>query len=104
MGVRAVFAKSYARIHKRNLINFGIIPFTFDSPKVYDGIDEGNRLKIPRLRERIKRGESKIPVKNLTSNSIFKVNLDLSERSREIILAGGLLNLLNQKYSQVKRK
>lgn len=104
LGVRAVFAKSYARIHKRNLINFGIIPFAFDSPKVYDGIDEGNRLKIPRLRERIKRGESKIPVKNLTSNSIFKVNLDLSERSREIILAGGLLNLLNQKYSQVKRK
>ncbi|RJS82444.1 aconitate hydratase [Candidatus Bathyarchaeota archaeon] len=104
LGIRAVFAKSYARIHKRNLINFGIIPFTFNSPKAYELIDEGDMLKIDVLRERIRRGDDRIPVENVTSNSTFTVNLDLSERSREIILAGGLLNLLNKKYSQTKRR
>ena len=104
LGIRAVFAKSYARIHKRNLINFGIIPFTFNSPKAYELVDEGDMLKIDMLRERIRRGDDRIPVENVTSNSTFTVNLDLSERSREIILAGGLLNLLNKKYSQTKRR
>jgi len=61
-------------------------------------------LKIDALRERIRRGDDRIPVENVTSNSTFTVNLDLSERSREIILAGGLLNLLNKKYSQTKRR
>ncbi|MCD6530168.1 aconitate hydratase [Candidatus Bathyarchaeota archaeon] len=103
LGVRAVFAKSYARIHKRNLINFGIIPFTFDSPEVYDQVCERDTLRISMLQERIKRGDTVIPVKNLTSNSTFKAKLDVSERSREIILAGGLLNLLKKRFHVKQR-
>ncbi|MCD6383603.1 MAG: aconitate hydratase [Thermoplasmata archaeon] len=86
LGVKAVLAKSFARIHRANLINFGILPLIFADPSDYDGVEQGHKLLIPTesLSERME-------VKNLTTGKTIEGLLDLSEREMEIIKAGGKL-------------
>jgi aconitate hydratase len=91
LGVKGVITKSFARIHMANLINSGIIPMTFVDEADYDSIGEGDEIVIENAREQIKNGKELI-VKNRTKNKDFKVNVALSGRQVEIILAGGLLN------------
>lgn len=98
LGVKAVIAKSYARIHKQNLINFGVAPLTFTSSGAYDRIGSGDFLKMSELRKRIEEGDREIVVEGLTRGFVFKTSLDISERSRRILLAGGLLNFINERY------
>lgn len=95
LGVKAVIAKSFARIHRANLVNFGILPLTFANPADYAGIDEGDELDIASARTAIK-GSPTLVVKNQTKGSLFEVRHDLSERQEEIVLAGGMLNLMKQ--------
>ena len=90
LGVKAVIVKSFARIHLANLVNAGIVPLTFVNEADYDTIDQMDELEIPDVRELI--GKSEITVVNKTKGTSFAVNCQVSERQRDIILAGGLLN------------
>jgi aconitate hydratase len=96
MGVKAVIAKSFERIHTANLINFGIVPLTFKNEADYDTIEQGDSLEIPNIREKIGSGEPLI-VKNTTKGVEYMVDYDLSERAKEIVLAGGMLSLIKNK-------
>lgn len=91
LGVKAVIAKSFARIHAANLINAGIVPLTFEKDADYDGIDQMDELRLPEIRKAIAEG-GEIVVENLTKGTTFPVRCELSKRQREMLLAGGLLN------------
>ena len=91
LGVKAVLAKSFARIHMANLINNGILPLTFVNEADYDKIDQGDVLKITGVRENVKDKEI-FTVKDETKGESFEVELSISPRLREMLLAGGLLN------------
>lgn len=90
LGIRAVVAKSFARIHWSNLINSGILPLEFSDPEDYDRISQGDRLSFPALRGEISDG-STITVANLATGKTFFATVSLSKRQRGIILDGGLL-------------
>ncbi|MEM3183514.1 MAG: aconitate hydratase [Nitrososphaerota archaeon] len=96
LGVKAVIAKSLARIHKENLINFGIIPLTFKDPSDYDKIDVGDELEIPKLAEAVRKGEQ-IKIINKTKGMEFVTTYSLIERQKEVLLAGGLLPYIKGK-------
>ena len=91
LGVKAVVAKSFARIHAANLINAGIVPLTFEKDADYDGIDQMDELRLPDIRKAIAEG-GEIVVENRTKGTKFPVRCELSKRQREMLLAGGLLN------------
>lgn len=91
LGVRAVLVKSFARIHKANLINTGILPLTFKNEADYDKIDEMDELSLPDVLNEMKNG-SEVTVVNKSKDYTFKAVLDISARAREILAAGGLLN------------
>jgi aconitate hydratase len=90
LGVRAKIAKSFARIHKANLCNFGILPLLFNDPKDYERVKRGTRLVFPDIRARLERGDQEIPVES--DGFTFMTLLDVSERQRQSLLAGGTLN------------
>ncbi|MHA2227184.1 MAG: aconitate hydratase [Candidatus Hodarchaeales archaeon] len=92
LGLKAVIVKSFARIHWQNLINFGILPLTFDNKDDYYTIKEGDVLTIPNIRETITNG-SDIRVENKKINETFRVNHVMSDRQIKAILAGSLLSL-----------
>ncbi|KUK10318.1 MAG: Aconitate hydratase [Clostridia bacterium 41_269] len=95
LGIKAVIAKSFARIHKANLVNFGIIPLTFISEEDYQNLEQGDELTIENIKEQLY--SKKITVKNLTKGYSFEVTHDLTPRLIEIILKGGLLNYIKSK-------
>ena len=90
LGVQVKLVKSFARIHKANLINFGIIPLTFADPDDYEHMKLGATVEIPEIRQKISAGESDFTV--LIDAKPVRAVLDVSGRHREILLAGGLLN------------
>ena len=90
LGIRCVVAKSFARIHAANLINFGILPLTFDDPDDYDKFAEGDDLMIDGYRSAIESGSS-LTLTDKTSGATAKLIINLTERQRGIILSGGLL-------------
>jgi len=96
LGVKAVIAKTFERIHSANLINFGIVPLTFKTETDYDQIDQGDEIKIENIREAISQNKPLV-VKNLTKNKDIQVNYTLSQRQRNIILAGGMLAYIKNK-------
>lgn len=91
LGIKAVIVKSFARIHMANLINAGIIPMTFENEADYDKIDMNDELKFEGLKSALTEKEV-YTVKNITKNFEFKVKFDLSQRQRDMLIAGGLLN------------
>ena len=99
LGVKAVLVKSFARIHRANLINAGILPLCFVDEADYDHIALGDKLSISGVIEDIKNG-NELTVKNLTNGSEIKVSCELSERAKEIVLAGGLLSYTKEKLSK----
>ncbi len=88
LGVKAVIAKSIERIHRANLINFGIVPFTFVDPKDYDKIAAGDRLELKGIRAAVE-GDGVLTVKG--PKGAFSVKTTLSDREKHLILCGGLL-------------
>ncbi|MCL0107225.1 aconitate hydratase [Thermodesulfovibrionales bacterium] len=90
LGIQAVISKSFARIHRANLINFGVLPLLFKAEEDYDRIKNGDRLLIRDVPDAI-RGEQRFMSENLTREYTFEVVSDLSEREKELILHGGLL-------------
>jgi aconitate hydratase len=91
LGVQAVLVKSFARIHRSNLINAGILPLTFANEADYERIAQGDSLKIENLVEAVKNG-SDILLKNETNGAEIVCKCELSERAKAIVLAGGLLS------------
>ena len=96
LGVRAVIAKSLERIHAANLINFGILPLTFARENDYDAVDQGDDLEIAGIRKAILDGGNLL-VQNKTKGTTFEASCLLSTRQKQIILAGGALNVRSQK-------
>lgn len=99
LGIKAVIAKSFARIHRANLINFGIMPLIFTNPEDYEKVERGDILKLNGLIESIK-GEQQYEVINLSKKNSFKVYSNLNERERELLLSGGLLPYVRKKVIQ----
>ncbi|GAB4443621.1 MAG: aconitate hydratase [bacterium] len=93
LGVKAVIAKSFARIHRSNLINFGILPLVFENPLDYENIDMDDQLAIENYKEALLKNLS-FNIRNITKNTVFSVKANLTERQAEIILKGGLLNFV----------
>jgi aconitate hydratase len=100
LGVRAKIVKSFARIHKSNLCNFGIVPLTFKDQSDYDTIMKGMKVVIPEVRKRIERGDREIPVE-VDGRTIMTV-LDVSDHQRKHLLAGGTLNYVKQELMRGK--
>jgi len=96
LGLKAVIAKTFARIHWANLVNFGILPLTFVNEADYDGIDQGDRLRIVDAAAALRRGDETVTVRNETKGTSFQAKLGMTPRQREIVLAGGLLNHVRQ--------
>ncbi len=92
LGVRAKIVKSYARIHKSNLCNFGIIPLTFKDPKDYNRVNKGMKVVFPGIRRRIEQGDREMPAE--VDGQIIITVLDVSARQRKHLLAGGALNFV----------
>jgi len=92
LGLRAVVAKAFARIHGQNLVNFGVAPLLFCDASDHDVIEQGDVLRIQGLREGLERGEDAFTVRNVTRDSSFQVRHDLSDRQVRVLLAGGLVN------------
>ncbi len=91
LGVRAIVAKSFARIHRQNLINFGILPLTFRHQSDWDLVEQGHELRLDRLHDQIR--SDVVVMADVTTGRSFELEHDLSDRDRQIIMAGGLLNL-----------
>ena len=92
LGIRVVAVKSFARIHKANLVNVGILPVEFVDSDGFDKIDAGDSLEIAGIRTTLEKGENSLVIRNTTKNIDIPVTYELSERERKIMLAGGLLN------------
>jgi aconitate hydratase len=90
LGIRCVIAKSFARIHKANLINAGILPLTFQNPEDYEFLNEGNALKLADLKESLLTGKFTVSIGN--TGKTIEANCETTERERRILLCGGLLN------------
>ena len=91
LGVKAVIAKSFARIHAANLVNSGILPMSFDNEADYDTIDLSDELLIENAKSQLTSGDV-IVVKNVTKSLEYKMNIALSPRQKDMLLAGGLIN------------
>lgn len=99
LGIKAVIAKSFARIHRANLINFGILPLIFVNPEDYEKVEQGDMLKISDLTAEVK-GSQKYLVFNESKNISFEVYSNLNNREKELILSGGLLPYVRKKVIQ----
>ena len=94
LGVRGVIAKSFARIHHANLVNFGLLPMVFEDPANYDAIDQGDELAIEGATEGV--DLASLTVHNRAKGTSFKVKMSLTDRQKALIRAGGLLPYTRQ--------
>lgn len=100
LGVKAVLVKSFARIHRSNLINAGIIPLTFKNEDDYDKISLGDELLLDSIKAEIEKGNTEIIIENKTTGDEIPVMCELSGRAKDIILSGGLLNYTKMKLDK----
>ena len=98
LGIKGVITKSFARIHKANLINSGIIPMTFINEKDYDEVDLLDELELRNLNENLYNGV--LEITNITKCNTFKVKIELSRKEIEIIKAGGKLNYIKNQVNE----
>lgn len=96
LGIRAKLAKSFARIHKANLINFGILPLTFSDPNDYELVSSDDRIRFEGVRAAVEQGKEELIAELLPSGRKMLLRLDVTDRERKILLAGGLINLAGQ--------
>ena len=95
-GVKAVLAKSFARIHRDNLLNYAVLPLAFINEADYDTLDPEDQLEIRDVRQRLEDGATRIPVYNRTKKTTIETALELTDRERQIVLAGGLLRYVGK--------
>jgi aconitate hydratase len=99
LGLRLVIAKSFARIHQQNLVNFGVLPVTFDDPTLYDHLEEGDMLRIADIRQQLARSPQDFRLKALIDGKdfVFTVSHALSNREIDVLLAGGITNWIRER-------
>ena len=95
-----MLVKSFARIHRANLVNAGILPLTFVNESDYDKISEGDKLELANIRADITAGKQEITLVNKTTGDNISVLCELTERQKDIILAGGLLDYTRENLSK----
>jgi aconitate hydratase len=95
LGIRAVIAKSFARIHRRNLISQGILPLRFEDESDYDKFEQGQKWELPEIRHRLENGDEEVPLKKVADE--ITLLAEYSQRERDILLAGGILRQLREK-------
>ncbi len=100
LGVKAVLVKSFARIHRANLINAGILPLTFVNEADYDKIGQGDELLLENVRQAVMDGKTELTLINKTKNAEIPVLCELSGRTKDIILAGGLLDYTRESLNK----
>jgi aconitate hydratase len=98
LGIRLKIAKSYARIHKANLCNFGILPLIFKNPADYDDINDLSVIEVPGVRTSLERGERELTVR--VDGKEMITLLEVSDRQRQSLLAGGTLNLVRRQLGE----
>jgi aconitate hydratase len=98
LGVRAKIAKSFARIHKANLCNFGILPLTFKDPEDYERFKKGSKVVFPNVRRHVDKGDQEIPVE--VDGHAITALLEVSDRQRKNLLAGGALNYVKEELKK----
>jgi aconitate hydratase len=96
LGVKAVIAQGFARIHLQNLANFGIAPLTLEDPTEYEQLEQGDDLELANLTTLLEAGQDRFEIVNHTRDRRVAVRLELGARHRQIMLAGGLLNFVRQ--------
>ena len=99
LGVRAVIAKSFARIHHANLVNFGIVPLEFKNKEDYEKFSLGDEIEIPDLIDRLKKGEDIVVINKTTGEEII-CTYNLTPVQKEILIAGGRLNYIKNKQKR----
>lgn len=100
LGVKAIIAKSIARIHKGNLVNHGIIPMLFENQEDFKNFEVGDELQILKLKEQLK--SKRVVIQNLTKGVEFITKLDLSDAETEVILNSGQLRYLKKQLEELK--
>lgn len=98
LGIKGILAKSFARIHRANLINMGILPLIFTNSQDYDGLDQDDQLQVVNLPGQLKSG-NKIVFRNVTKEKEIVMEHNLSDRELAIVLAGGLLNYVKKSHA-----
>jgi aconitate hydratase len=98
LGIKAILAKSYARIHRSNLINFGILPLIFKDQEEFQKIQQGDQLKTKDIRAKLKK-DGFLTIENVTQRRVFEVSHGLNPREKKILLAGGLLNYTRNHFT-----
>ena len=99
LGIKAVLVKSFARIHRANLINAGILPLTFVNEADYEKIGQGDEIEIANVRADIEAGKTQLTVVNKSTGAEIPVLCELTGRTKDIILAGGLLDYTREQLS-----
>ena len=99
LGLKAVIAKNFARIHQQNLLNFGILPLTFVNPADWENINQNDVLILSELREAIRRG-SQVKVMNKTKGETYITEPAMTDRQVKMVLAGSLINLMRERQNQ----
>ncbi len=100
LGVGFILAKSFARIHRDNLVNYGIMPLTFADEADYESLEQGQRLVLGDARSAVELGASSVTVAETTADLTIRANVELSDRQRQILLAGGLLRYVGQESAK----
>ncbi len=100
LGVKAVIVKSFARIHRANLINAGILPLTFKNEADYDLVSQGDNLVIENVRKSVEEGKTELTLIDKTSGKEIPVLCELSGRTKDIVLAGGLLDYTREQLDK----
>lgn len=99
LGVKAIIAKSFERIHQANLINYGILPLVFVNPQDYDKIESDNKVEITQIRKSIL-SEKNLILRNKSKNLNIELTYNLTAREKKILLAGGALNYAREKEGE----
>ena len=101
LGTRVKIAKSYARIHRQNLANFGILPLLFKDDESYDSIEQGDTLRFRTLRDQVQAGTD-VEVTNADKDETYVVEHDLSERELQMVLKGSQISVVKQEFADVE--
>ncbi len=99
LGVQAVIVKSFARIHRANLVNFGILPLVFDNSDDYDKIDQGDNLSLTSVKENVN-NTGKFTLKNERTGDQINVSADFSDKQKMVLQAGGLLPYIKSLFAE----
>jgi aconitate hydratase len=95
LGIRAVIAKSFPRIHRRNLISQGIVPLLFENEEDYDRFEQGQEWTLADIRQHLENGDKELPLQSGDGEEIT-VLADFSDRERELVLNGGVRRQLRE--------